>query len=106
MILEVPTYTVQLYIAGDIGAARRFIQREVYETGLCVTLEPLEHIYTGACEAGMRVGFINYPRFPAEPSDIFAKAHDLGRRLMVELGQHSFSIVGSDKTVFETRRTS
>lgn len=102
--MEVQTYTAQIYIGGDYAQAKRACQRYCMDIGLCVTVEPVDYIYTGGCEAGVRVGLINYARFPAEPADIFARALDLARVLRVELAQHSFSIVATDKTIFETVR--
>lgn len=103
-MIEVSTYTAQIYIGGDYARAKQFCQRFCLEAGLCVTVEPVEYVYTGGCEAGVRVGLINYARFPAEPADIFAQALMLARVLRIELSQHSFSIVATDKTVFETTR--
>ena len=100
---EAPTYAASIYIAGDLAAARATC-REYVMTGLCVTVEPVEFIYTGGAETGVRVGLINYPRFPAEPADIFAKAEALADRLMNDLCQHSYSIVATDKTVWKSRR--
>lgn len=101
---EVQTYTAQIYIAGDIDHAKTICQHFVYDVGLCVTVEPVDYIYTGGREAGVRVGLINYPRFPAEPEAIFARALELAELLQVKLSQHSFTIVATDKTVFSTRR--
>ncbi len=101
---EVPTYTATIFIAGDYAQAKARCQRYVMDVGLCITVEPVEYVYTGGCEAGVRVGLINYARFPAEPADIFARALGLARVLRVELAQHSFSVVATDKTVFETTR--
>jgi hypothetical protein len=104
-MIEVPTYTAQIYIGGDVQAATQFCQRHVMDVGLCVTVEPVEFVYTGGREGGVRVGLINYARFPTEPVDIFARALNLARLLRAELAQHSFSIVATDKTVFETVRS-
>jgi len=99
------TYTAQIYIAGDAAHAALVCQRYCLDVGLCVTVEPLDFIYTGGREAGVRVGLINYPRFPASPADIFDRAFDLAKLLRTELGQHSFSIVAPDKTVWDSTRT-
>jgi hypothetical protein len=100
---EAPTYNVAVYVAGPHAEAER-ICREYVLTGLCVTVEPVEFIYTGGQERGVRVGLINYPRFPAEPAEIFAKAEDLAMRLIEGMHQHSASIVATDKTVWLSRR--
>lgn len=100
---ESPTYTAAIYVAGDLAAARA-ICRDFCATGLCVTVETVEFIYTGGAETGVRVGLINYPRFPAPEADIFSKAEELAINLIHGLQQHSASIVGSDKTVWLSRR--
>ena len=60
--------------------------------GLCVTVTPTTHVYTGGQEIGAIVGLINYPRFPSVPALIEAKAIELGMGLREALGQESFSI--------------
>jgi len=100
---EVATYTAQIYIAGDYATAKIACQRYC-AVGLCVTIEPLEFVYTGGCEAGMRIGLINYPRFPTTPDELFERALDLGRTLRDALAQHSFSVVATDTTVWESTR--
>lgn len=100
------TYTAQIYIGGDLDTARRVCRDFCYSEGLCVTVEPVEFIYTGASETGVRVGLINYPRFPAEPAAIWAQAWTLAELLMQALAQHSFTIVATDKTEFFSRRAS
>jgi hypothetical protein len=100
-----PTFNVDIHMAGDIALAGQVIQRYAVENGICVTLSPQSFIYTGGREEGFRVGFINYPRFPAEHgNDIWAKAMTLAGSLMVELGQHSYSIVTPIETTWVSRR--
>ena len=101
--IEAQTYTAAIYIAGDIDTVRATC-REFCMTGLCVTVEPVEFIYTGGSEMGACIGLINYPRFPAEPYAIWVKAEALADRLMNDLCQHSYSIVATDKTVWKSRR--
>jgi hypothetical protein len=98
-----PTYTAQIYMAGDIAHARQ-VCRRFCSSGLCVTLEPVEFIYTGGAEDGFRVGLINYPRFPARNEDTFDKAVRLANQLRDELCQHSYSIVTPSVTVWDTTR--
>lgn len=102
----VPYFNVDIHMAGDINAASLLIQRYAAVTGLCVTIQPQSFIYTGGREEGFKVGFINYPRFPREPGDIVAQAGELARRLMSELGQHSYSIVTPTETIWHSRRES
>ncbi len=100
---EAATYTAAIYVAGPQPEAER-ICREFCLTGLCVTVEPVEFIYTGGQERGVRVGLINYPRFPSTPDAIFAKAERLASELIERMHQHSASIVATDRTVWLSRR--
>ena len=72
--------------------------------GACVTVEPIDYIYTGGEEAGVRVGFINYPRFPSDCETLRARAADLAERLRQRLCQHSYSIVGPGVTEWFSMR--
>lgn len=102
---EEKTYTAQIYIPGPAPDAER-ICREFCLRGLCVTVEPVEFVYTGGQESGVRVGLINYPRFPSDPETIFAVAEELAFVLIDKLHQHSASIVASDRTAWLSSRES
>lgn len=101
---SVPTFWAHIYIAGDIAHARQACREYCLAVGLCVTIEPLEFIYTGGEEAGIRVGLINYPRFPSDPPQIKEKATALAGLLKTRLCQHSYSIVTPDETVWHSTR--
>ena len=100
----VPTYTAQIYIAGDIAIAKQLCREHCLAIGLCVTVEVVDYIYTGGEEAGVRVGLINYPKFPSTPDEIWRKATALAERLLVRLCQHSYTIVASDRTEWSSNR--
>lgn len=100
---EVPTYVADVFIAADEGEARRACQEFVLE-GLCVNFASCEYIFTGGRESGVRVGLINYPRFPKSPEEIFETALRLAEFLIVRLHQSSATVVGSDKSIFLSRR--
>lgn len=102
----VPTYTVRLYMAGDIEQAKRLLRAECYppNDGLCVTIEPTTFIYTGGEESGFVVGFVNYPRFPSEPEKLLARARGIAERLIPALCQWSALLVASDVTEWINRR--
>jgi hypothetical protein len=87
-----PSYPVSIFIAGDCTTAREACRSHCDEIGLCVTVTPTTYVYTGGEEAGVVVGLINYPRFPAEPAKIEEKAALLGMKLREALGQESFSV--------------
>lgn len=100
---QAPTYRADIFLAGDYAAAV-LACRDFCMAGLCVTVERVDFVYTGGMESGVRVGLINYPRFPAKPEEIFGQAERLAEHLVAALFQHSASIVASDKTVWISRR--
>lgn len=97
---EVSTYTVRLYMAGDIAEAKRLLRAECYppNEGLCVTVEPTTFIYTGGEEAGFVVGFVNYPRFPSTPDALFQRARAIAERLIPALCQWAALLIAPDRT--------
>lgn len=99
-----PTIQYDIFIAGDLEQAKQVCREWCMEIGGCVTVEPVSYIYTGGEEAGVRVGLINYPRFPEHSEDIAMRAMDLAERLVTRLCQHSFSIVGPEATSWHSRR--
>jgi hypothetical protein len=103
-IAAAPTVRYDVFMAGDLAEARRFCRRFVFEVGLCVHLEAVDYVYKGGEEAGFKVGLINYPRFPKEDREIRAQAEELGLRLMEELCQESFCVVGPAETTWYSRR--
>jgi hypothetical protein len=99
-----PTTRFDIFIAGDLAQAKQACREYCFAVGLCVTVEPVTYIYTGGEEEGVRVGLINYPRFPADKATIRAKAKELADKLLERLCQHSYSIVGPDETEWFSRR--
>lgn len=98
------TVIVSIFIAGDLNQTKQVCREWCMSVGACVTVEPVDYIYTGGEEAGVRVGFINYPRFPATEAYIVERATALALLLMDRLCQQSFSIVAPTETVWHSRR--
>lgn len=98
------SYPVSIFIAGDEKLARIVCREFCDKEGLCVTVTPTSYVYTGGEEAGVIVGLINYPRFPAAPGMIFATAKALAEELCQKLGQESFSIQTPDATFWTSWR--
>ena len=96
-------FTAEIYIAGDIPVAKQLL-REYCLQGFCVSIEPVQYIYTMGGESGMVVRVINYPRFPRPSDEIKQKAIDLGEKLINGLHAGSCSVVCSDETIFLSRR--
>lgn len=99
VIKEAKSFTVRIWIAGNLERAEE-ICREYCEQGMCVSITPMNYIYTGGEETGCVVTFINYPRFPRDPEDLLVHAENLAERLRIGLHQQSFSIEDPNRTRF------
>lgn len=91
-VVSAPSYPVSIYIAGDYAKAVALCQRHCDALGLCVTVERCVYVYTGGQEDGVRVGLINYPRFPKTPDELDEIATDLAGWLRIGLSQESFTV--------------
>ena len=98
------TIRFDIFMAGDIAVAKQACRGFCFDEGLCVTIEPTTFIYTGGEEEGIRVGLINYPRFPTTVDALSEVTRRLAHRLMLTLCQHSYSIVGPNDTEWYSRR--
>lgn len=103
-IVSVKSYQVTVFIAGDFELAKIACRKFCDEMGECVTVEPTDYIYTGGQESGVRIGFINYGRFPRSRRVIFNQARVLARWLLLTLEQESVSVVASDRTEWLSTR--
>lgn len=98
------SFSVTVYIAGDLQDARRTLRRLCLPGGLCVTLTPTEFIFAGGVESGVAVGFVQYPRFPEPPERIWERANGVAEALMEDLHQWSALIDGPTETVWLNRK--
>lgn len=101
---SVKSYRVTVFIGGDLETAKAACRKFCDERGECVTVDPTDYIYTNGSTEGVRIGFINYPRFPRSRMEIFNQATDLARWLLIALDQESVSIVATDKTLWLSTR--
>lgn len=93
-----------IFIAGDYARAMQICE-EYCMTGFCVTCEPTTYIYKMGREEGVKVGVINYARFPQEPEALEAQAMELAGLLLEGLNQGSFTVSGNGKSVFVSRKS-
>lgn len=98
-----PIYNVDIFIAGDLHTARHAIRKFCLE-GLCVSITATDFAYTCGLESGVKVGLVNYPRFPNIPEKIQATAERLAMFLMNELVQSSALVITPDNSVWLTTR--
>jgi hypothetical protein len=97
------SHTHRIWIAGDYADAKKAC-RLFTTSGLCVAVQAVDYIYTLGAESGVCVTLINYPRFPASPAEIEAKAIELGHHLCCEMVQGSFTVEGPDQMHWFSRR--
>ena len=102
--VEVPSYPVSIFIAGEPWRAQAVCSDFCDRVGLCVTVTETSYRYTGGSEQGVIVGLINYPRFPSTPEAIWERAEQLASVLRERLGQQSYTIQAPDKTVWFSHR--
>lgn len=78
------------------------ICQEECDKGWCVTFEETEYLYKDGNERGIKVGIIQYPRFPAEISEIKDRTLKLAQKLLIGLNQCRVTVVFSDETIMLT----
>jgi hypothetical protein len=111
--VEVPTFKADIYAGlreGYDGPTHSLAEvwkicRDYcdYE-GLCVTVDPTHFYYTNGNEPGVKVGLINYPRFPSTFEEVENKALEIALLLKRALNQNRVSIVMTDKTIMLEER--
>lgn len=101
--LSEPTYSIDIFIAGNRASATEAL-REFCLRGECVSITEADFAYTGGLESGVRVGLINYPRFPRDAGQLHTRALEIAKFLIERLHQQSCTVVGPDHTVFLSRR--
>jgi ferredoxin len=101
---SVDTHWVRLYLSGPIEVAKQVCREECLSAGLCVTIEPTTFIYTGGEESGYVVGLVNYPRFPATPEALNARARELAIKLLDRTCQHSVLVMNPQTSEWLTKR--
>jgi hypothetical protein len=105
LIKHARSFPVSIYIAGSYSKAIKLVQEYCDEVGYCVTVESTYYVYKGGSEHGIRVGLINYPRFPSDPSTITKKAFEIAEKLRVGLNQESYSVETPLETIWYSYRT-
>lgn len=104
LIKRARSFPVTIFIAGSYSKAIKILQEYCDEISFCVTIQQTYYIYKGGKEAGITVGLINYPRFPAEPSDIIDSAKEIAEKLRIGLDQESYSIQTPHDTIWYSYR--
>ena len=98
------SFPITIHIAGKYHIAQKILQKYCNEVGYCVTLNTVEYIYKDGSEHGLRVGLINYPRFPSDPIALTNKAIEIAELLRKGLKQESFSVETPVETIWYSYR--
>lgn len=98
------SYPIDIFVAGDAADAMRIVKEYCHKHGWCVTVTPTTFVYTGGSETGVRVGIVNYPRFPSLPEILLLKAEELAQLLIEGLYQTSALVQTPEKTLWIHRR--
>ena len=98
------SFPITIHIAGKYSTAEKILQKYCDEVGFCVTMNTVEYIYKGGKEYGVRVGLINYPRFPSDPATLTAKAIEIAELLREGMKQESFSVETPVETIWYSYR--
>lgn len=98
------SFPVSLFIAGDYEQACKSAREYCDQYKWCFTVTKTSYVYKGGQEDGVIIGLINYPRFPNDGETIMNHAFELGKKLIVDLNQQSFSVQGPNKTVWVSYR--
>jgi hypothetical protein len=97
-------YKVEIFIGGDLDQALATCEDYCTRIGLCVTVEPVTFTYRGGNCKGVRVGLINYARFPSTQAEIWAKAVTLADILKEDLKQGSYTVQDHAASMFISTR--
>jgi len=104
IVKNAPTYKVEIFIGGDYGQALDACEEFCTIVGLCVTVEKTCYVFRGGRENGIRVGLINYARFPKDEIRLWQTAEELANHLKVRLSQGSFTIQDHEDSFFISTR--
>lgn len=74
-------------------------QTFVDDIGDCITITPTTFVYTNGKEAGVVIGWINYPRFPKTELEIISRAKSLAIVLMNTLKQNRVTITTPQESI-------
>lgn len=104
-IMTASAYKVEVFIgADDFNLATDLCTDFCTKVGLCVTVEALNFAYSNGSCAGVRIGLINYARFPKSQEQIWDTALGLAHFLKQSLGQGSFTVQDHEQSYFFTTR--
>ena len=93
-----------VFVGGDLQVTEMVCREACFPKGLCVTVQPINYIFAGGTESGVKIGLIQYPPFPERHIDLKEKAVKIGEKVAEANFQWSFTIVTKDYTYFYSRR--
>jgi hypothetical protein len=98
-------YKAEVFIGGNLNDAIMLCRSFADDvTPVCVTVEPVTYCYVGGSCEGVRVGLINYARFPKTQREIWETALALAHWLKQGMCQGSFTVQDHEQSYFFTTR--
>lgn len=95
-----PTFQSAIYISARLHTVQDVCAEFCKKNPCCVTVEPVDFIFTGGNQSGFRIKFINYPRFENDIESIKQKSESLALSLLIASQQNSCSVVHSDEIIY------
>lgn len=83
----------------DLSKAKIICEDFVDKKKECVTITQTTFVYVGSSEPGFMVGFIRYPRYINSKKELKKRAIELGKLLMIALGQNRVTIITPKKSI-------
>jgi hypothetical protein len=105
---RVPTFTATIYVGLKNAETKNYdvypfqakkICQDECDKGWCLTFEKTEYLYKNGSEEGIKVGIIQYPRFPYEIEEIKNRTLELAKNLLLGLNQCRVTVVFPDETI-------
>lgn len=101
---ETFAHRATIFVGGSYDKALEICRKYCNESPCCVNVSNADFVYSGGMEAGVRVEFINYARFPCQLDENRKKAFALAHLLIVGLHQSSATVIDDEKSTFISRR--
>jgi len=100
----VKSFKVELFIAGSYEEIKMICRKHCFPKGLCLSISENLTFFAGGSEIAFKIEIFNYPPFVEKENVILEKAIALGKNIVEENYQWSFSIVTPKKTLYFSRR--
>jgi len=106
------TYQVDIFVGSKHGYSditndeleiyyqqvKQICQEFCNKIGLGLTIQKVDFVYTQGAEPGVKIGLINYPRFPKSSMQILVLAFDLATTLRIYCKQERITVITPNRS--------